>query len=82
MSDFTRILDAIEQGDERAADKFRPLVYEELRLPAAQKMAHEKPGQTLQATALLHEAYMRLVKGGGQRWKGRRHFFSPTVEAM
>jgi len=61
MTDVTRILNAIEQGDEKAADRLLPLVYEELRLLAAQKMAQERPGQTLQATALVHEAYMRLV---------------------
>ena len=82
MTDVTRILNAIEQGDAKAADKLLPLVYEELRLLAAQKMAQEKPGQTLQATALVHEAYIRLVKGGYQDWYGRGHFFSAAAEAM
>ncbi len=82
MTDVTRILNAIEQGDAKAADELLPLVYEELRLLAAQKMAQEKPGQTLQATALVHEAYIRLVKGGDQDWHGRGHFFSAAAEAM
>jgi RNA polymerase sigma factor (TIGR02999 family) len=82
MSDVTRILNAIEGGDPRAADELLPLVYEELRLLAAQRMAQEKPGQTLQATALVHEAYIRLVKGGDQSWHGRGHFFSAAAEAM
>jgi len=82
MADVTRILNAIEQGDANAADELLPLVYEELRLLAAQKMAQEKPGQTLQATALVHEAYMRLVQGGDQGWHGRGHFFSAAAEAM
>ncbi len=82
MTDVTQILNAIEQGDTKAADELLPLVYEELRLLAAQKMAHEKPGQTLQATALVHEAYIRLVKGGDQDWHGRGHFFYAAAEAM
>jgi RNA polymerase sigma factor (TIGR02999 family) len=88
MSEVTRILSAIEQGDPSAAEQLLPLVYEELRKLAAQKLAQEKPGQTLEATALVHEAYLRLVKGGGeaspeeQRWKGRRHFFAAAAEAM
>jgi len=82
MTDVTRILKEIERGDDRALDQLLPLVYEELRLLASQKMAHEKPGHTLQATALVHEAYIRLVKGGDQSWHGRGHFFSAAAEAM
>ena len=82
MSDVTRILSAIEQGDTRAADELLPLVYEELRLLAAQKMAQEKPGQTLQATALVHEAYIRLVEAADQNWNSRGHFFKAAAEAM
>ncbi len=82
MSDVTRILNAIEQGDAGEADKLLPLVYEELRRLAAHKMSQEKPGQTLQATALVHEAYIRLVGSGDQDWSGRTHFFSAAAEAM
>jgi RNA polymerase sigma factor (TIGR02999 family) len=82
MTDVTRILDAIEQGDIRAADQLLPLVYEELRVLAAKKLSHERPGQTLQATALVHEAYVRLVGSEDQQWKSRRHFFSAAAEAM
>lgn len=82
MSDVTRILTAIEQGDTRAADKLLPLVYEELRLLAAQKLSQELPGQTLQATALVHEAYIRLIGGEAQNWNSRRHFFFAAAEAM
>ena len=82
MSDVTRILNAIEQGDAKAADELLPLVYEELRRLAAQKMFHEPPGQTLQATALVHEAYIRLVGSEAQNWKGRTHFFAAAAEAM
>jgi RNA polymerase sigma factor (TIGR02999 family) len=82
MSDVTRILNAIEGGDTRAADKLLPLVYEELRLLAAQKMAQEKPGQTLQPTALVHEAYIRLVAANDQGWNSRGHFFAAAAEAM
>lgn len=82
MSDVTRILNAIEQGDTRAADKLLPLVYEELRLLAAQKLSREPPGQTLQATALVHEAYIRLVGSQTESWQGRRHFFAAAAEAM
>jgi RNA polymerase sigma factor (TIGR02999 family) len=82
MTDVTRILNAIEQGDTRAADELLPLVYEELRLLAAQKMSQEKPGQTLQATALVHEAYIRLVEGEDQSWNSRGHFFKAAAEAM
>jgi RNA polymerase sigma factor (TIGR02999 family) len=82
MTDVTRILNAIEQGDSGAAEKLLPLVYEELRLLAAQKMAQEKPGQTLQATALVHEAYLRLVEAKDQSWNSRGHFFKAAAEAM
>ncbi len=82
MSDMTRILDAIERGDAKATDELLPLVYEELRLLAAQKLSAEKPGQTLQATALVHEAYLRLIGQKTQRWKGRAHFFGAAAEAM
>jgi RNA polymerase sigma factor (TIGR02999 family) len=83
MSDVTRILSAIENGDPRAAEQLLPLVYEELRRLAAQRVALEKPGQTLQATALVHEAYLRLVGGDSQsRWDGRGHFFAAAAEAM
>jgi RNA polymerase sigma factor (TIGR02999 family) len=83
MTDVTRILSAIEQGEAGAAEQLLPLVYEELRKLAAQKMAQEKPGQTLQATALVHEAYIRLVGGGQERhWEGRGHFFAAAAEAM
>jgi RNA polymerase sigma factor (TIGR02999 family) len=83
MSEVTRILSAIEQGDPQAAEQLLPLVYDELRKLAAQKLAHEKPGQTLQATALVHEAYLRLVEGDKvQHWDGRGHFFSAAAEAM
>jgi len=82
MAEVTRILNAIERGDPKAADELLPLVYEELRLLAAQKMAHEKPGQTLQATALVHEAYLRLVEGAEHGWHSRGHFFKAAAEAM
>src|SRR5262245_30741431 len=83
MADITRILDAIEGGDAHAAADPLPLVYDELRQLAAQKLAHEQPGQTLQATALVHEAYLRLVGGEQTRdWEGRRHFFAACAEAM
>jgi RNA polymerase sigma factor (TIGR02999 family) len=82
VTDVTRILNAIEGGDTRAADKLLPLVYEELRLLAAQKLSQERPGQTLQATALVHEAYIRLVGEESQDWKNRRHFFRAAAEAM
>jgi len=82
MTDVTLILNAIEQGDARAADKLLPLVYEELRRLAAHKMSREQPGQTLQATALVHEAYLRLVGSEGQSWKSRTYFFGAAVEAM
>lgn len=82
MSDVTRILNAIEGGDTRAADKLLPLVYEELRLLAAQKLSQERLGQTLQATALVHEAYIRLVEAENQTWNSRGHFFKAAAEAM
>jgi RNA polymerase sigma factor (TIGR02999 family) len=82
MSDVTRILTAIEQGDAKAADELLPLVYEELRRLAAQKMSQERPGQTLQATALVHEAYIRLVGSEAQNFSGRTHFFAAAAEAM
>jgi len=83
MSDVTRILSQIEQGDPQAAEKLLPLVYDELRKLAAVKLAQEKPGQTLQATALVHEAYLRLVgPGPRQEWDSRGHFFAAAAEAM
>jgi RNA polymerase sigma factor (TIGR02999 family) len=83
MTDVTRILSAIEQGDPSAAEQLLPLVYDELRKLAAQKMAQEKPGQTLQATALVHEAYIRLVDvEKAQHWDSRGHFFAAAAEAM
>jgi RNA polymerase sigma factor (TIGR02999 family) len=83
MSDVTHILVAIEHGDPKAAEQLLPLVYEELRKLAAQKLAQEKPGQTLQATALVHEAYLRLVDAdNAQSWNGRGHFFAAAAEAM
>src|SRR5207302_608691 len=90
MSDVTRILSAIEQGDPHAPDQLLPLVYDELRRLAARKLAQERPGQTLDATALVHEAYMRLVEGGKDGaprasdpiWANRRHFFAAAAEAM
>ena len=82
MSDVTRILNAIEQGDAKDADKLLPLVYEELRRLAAHKMSRESPGQTLQATALVHEAYIRLVGSQTRNWRGRTHFFTAAAEAM
>lgn len=82
MSDVTRILSAIERGDAKATDELLPLVYEELRVLAAQRLCHESPGQTLQATALVHEAYIRLLGDESQHWDGRRHFFGAAAEAM
>jgi RNA polymerase sigma factor (TIGR02999 family) len=82
MSEVTRILNAIEQGDAKAADELLPLVYEELRRLASRKMSQEQPGQTLQATALVHEAYIRLVGAEDQQWKGRTHFFAAAAESM
>jgi RNA polymerase sigma factor (TIGR02999 family) len=82
MSEVTRILAAIEEGDVRAVDELFPLVYQELRQLAAQRMTRESPGQTLQATALVHEAYIRLVGAEDQNWSGQGHFFAAAVEAM
>jgi RNA polymerase sigma factor (TIGR02999 family) len=83
MSEVTRILSAIEQGDPHAAGELLPLVYDELRKLAALKLAQENPGQTLEATALVHEAYLRLVDvKQAQRWDSRRHFFAAAAEAM
>jgi RNA polymerase sigma factor (TIGR02999 family) len=82
MSDVTRILTAIEQGDTNATEKLLPLVYQELRCLAAQKMFQEQPGQTLQGTALVHEAYIRLVGSEAQQWGNRSHFFAAAAEAM
>src|ERR1044072_8868477 len=88
MNEVTRILSAIEQGDSQAAEQLLPLVYDELRKLAAQKLAHEKPGQTLQATALVHEAYLRMVRppapdeSPGTSFANRAHFFAAAAEAM
>jgi RNA polymerase sigma factor (TIGR02999 family) len=83
MSDVTRILSQIEQGDGQAAERLLPLVYDELRKLAAARLANEKPGQTLQATALVHEAYIRLVdQTTPQQWDNSRHFFSAAAESM
>jgi RNA polymerase sigma factor (TIGR02999 family) len=83
MSDVTRILSAIEQGDPHTADQLLPLVYDELRKLAAQKLAQQKPGQTLEATALVHDAYIRLVDvEKAQHWNSRGHFFAAAAEAM
>jgi RNA polymerase sigma factor (TIGR02999 family) len=83
MNDVTRILAAIEQGDTQAAEQLLPSVYDELRKLASRRLAGEKPGQTLQATALVHEAYLKLVGGGAaQGWSGRGHFFAAAATAM
>jgi RNA polymerase sigma factor (TIGR02999 family) len=83
MTDVTQVLSEIEQGDSAAAERLLPLVYNELRKLAAAKLAHEKPGQTLQATALVHEAYVRLVDIDGSRhWNSRGHFFAAAAESM
>jgi RNA polymerase sigma factor (TIGR02999 family) len=82
MSEATQILAALEDGDSYAAEKLLPVVYEELRRLAAWRLSHEKPGQTLQATALVHEAWLRLVGKEDPRWKSRRHFFGAAAEAM
>ena len=86
MTAITRILSGIEQGDPRAAEQLLPLVYDELRKLAGQKMAREQPGQTLQATALVHEAYLRLAgsmtRAGAEQWDNRGHFFAAAAEAM
>lgn len=82
MSDVTRILERVQLGDPSAAEELMPLVYEELRRLAARKMAQEKPGHTLQATALVHEAWVRLSESNRQEWHGREHFFRAAAEAM
>jgi RNA polymerase sigma factor (TIGR02999 family) len=83
MSNVTVLLDAIQSGDPDAPGQLLPLVYEELRSLARRRLAHEAPGQTLQATALVHEAYLRLVgEGRGEQWRGRDHFFAAAAEAM
>ena len=83
MTDMTRILNLIDQGDPVASEQLLPLVYEELRILARQRLANEKPGQTLQATALVHEAYLRLVgKENDQSWDNRGHFFAAAAESM
>jgi RNA polymerase sigma factor (TIGR02999 family) len=82
MTDVTLILSAIEQGDPKAPEQLLPLVYDELRKLAAQRLAHESPGQTLEATALVHEAYLRLVGSQAASWNSRGHFFSAAAEAM
>lgn len=82
MSEVTRVLTAVERGDIGAAEALLPLVYDELRHLAAARLAQERPGQTLQATALVHEAWLRLVQAEPQHWQGRRHFFAAAAEAM
>src|SRR5262245_65864771 len=82
MNDVTRVLSAIEQGDPKAPEQLLPIVYEELRKLAAQRLARESPGQTPQATALVHEAYLRLIGSETPSWHGRGHFFSAAADAM
>ncbi|MHB8522894.1 MAG: sigma-70 family RNA polymerase sigma factor [Limisphaerales bacterium] len=82
MSDVTQILDRAQQGDPQAADELLPLVYDELRRLAQSRMAQDASGQTLQATALVHEAWLRLGAGATQRWEGRKHFFAAAAQAM
>src|SRR5579872_4446929 len=82
MSEVTQVLQAFQQGDPQAADRLLPLVYQELRKLAASKMAREIPGQTLQPTALVHEAWLRLAGNANQKWEGRGHFFAAAAEAM
>jgi RNA polymerase sigma factor (TIGR02999 family) len=82
MTEVTHILEAIQQGDSSAAEKLLPLVYQELRHLAASKMAHERPGQTLQPTSLVHEAWLRLSNQPDKKWDGRAHFFAAAAEAM
>ena len=82
MTDVTQIISRIEAGDQSASEELLPLVYQELRKVAEAKLANEKPGQTLQATALVHEAYVRLVDGSGQQWENSRHFFAAAAESM
>jgi RNA polymerase sigma factor (TIGR02999 family) len=82
MSDIARLLEAVERGESKAAHDLIPVVYDELRQLASQHLAREKPGQTLQATALVHEAYLRLVTTSDDQWANRRHFFAAAAEAM
>jgi RNA polymerase sigma factor (TIGR02999 family) len=82
MPDVTQLLSAIDRGDPHAADQLLPLVYDELRRLAGQKLAREAPGKTLQATALVHEAYLRVIGKGKEHWRGRGHFFAAAAEAM
>ncbi len=82
MTEVTRILDRVQRGEAQAAEELLPLVYDELRRLAAQRMAHEAPGQTLQATALVHEVWLRLAGSTRQEWRGREHFFGAAAEAM
>src|SRR5438552_829414 len=82
MSDVTRILDSLEQGNAGAAEQLLPLIYDELRRLAAHRMANEAPGQTLQPTALVHEAWLRLIGTPDVKWNGRAHFFGAAAEAM
>ena len=82
VTDLTRILNSVEHGDAKAAEELLPLVYEELRKLAAHKMANEAPGQTLQPTALVHEAWLRLAGGVEQKWENQRHFYAAAAEAM
>src|SRR3989442_4455815 len=82
VSQFTRILEAVQQGDPSAADQLLPVVYQELRKLASYKMAHERPGQTLQPTALVHEAWLRLTGDQNQQWAGRAHFVAAAAQAM
>src|SRR5678816_4018423 len=82
MSDVTMILSRVQDGDRHAAEELLPLVYEELRRLAGAKMAHQSPGQTLQATALVHEAYLRLTGGTRDQWENRAHFFRAAAQAM
>src|SRR5258707_5791815 len=82
MPDVTKLLSVMEHGDPHAAAQLLPLVYDELRRLARRKLAQEKPGQTLQATALVHDAYLRLVGDGASGWQGRGHFFAAAAEAM
>lgn len=81
-NEVTRLLNAIDDGDRQAADELLPIVYNELRGLAAWRMAQERPGQTLQPTALVHEAYLRLIQNENQKWQGRNHFFAAAAEAM
>jgi RNA polymerase sigma factor (TIGR02999 family) len=82
MNEVTRVLSSIDEGDPHASEQLLPLVYDELRKLAAQRLAQEKPAQTLEATALVHEAYLRLVGGGDRAWGSRGHFFAAAAEAM